>query len=362
MYSATPRFFATLAESYTPVTEVQLFRTDGSVDTLEHTGGTVNVDRSQQCRRTCSVTAPDPGIIPRTAADKMSVYGAQLRISSGVQIGSYRELVPVGQFRIDNIDGDVDDGPAVITGQSLECIVADDKFTAPYRASGTAVSAITALIQRSIPDAAVIVAATDAAIGPRTYDVGDDPWEAVIEIAATIGAEVYCDAGGSFVIAELPNLLTATPAWTIAAGEHGVYLSATRGMSSKGVHNGVVVRGENPETGVSTGAVLVVDDDPNSPTYWGGRFGRRPTFHTSPTLTTTGQCLAAGTLLLRAAMAPNAVANLKALVNPALEAGDVLRVVYPSGPADLVQVAAFPIDLGIGGDFVVQAISAKEGT
>ncbi|AAR29737.1 tail protein [Streptomyces phage VWB] len=361
MYPATARFLATLAESYTPVSRVTLFRTDGRVEQLDHTAGTVTVDRGQQWRRACSVSHADPALIPRTEADKLSVYGAQLRIEAGVQLGSYVETVPVGQFRIETIDGDVDDGPAVIVGQSLECIVIDDAFTAPWRATGTAVGAITALILRSLPDAAVVALATDAAIGPRTFDIGDNPWEAIGEIAATIGAEVYCDAAGTFVIAELPDLLTVTPAWTIAAGEHGVYLSASRGMASKDVKNGVLVRGENPETGVATAPVLVVDSDPGSPTYWGGPFGRRPRFHTSPTLTTTGACTAAGTLLLRAAMAPNSTANLRALVNPALEPGDVLRVVYPDSTADLVQAASFAIDLGVGGDFLVQAISAKEG-
>ncbi|MFJ7069208.1 DUF5047 domain-containing protein [Streptomyces sp. NPDC101115] len=344
------------------MTLVELFRTDGSVETLDHVSGTVTVDRAQACRRTCSVTVSDPALIPRTAADKLSVYGAQLRISRGVQVGAYRELVPVGVFRVDEIDGDVDDGPAVIKGQSLECIVADDKFTAPWRASGTAVGAITALIQRSIPDATIVVLATDAAIGPRVFDIEADPWAAVTEIGAAIGAEVYTDAAGTFVIAELPDLLTTPPVWTVAAGEHGVYLSATRGMSSKGVHNGVLARGENTELGTAPVSSLVVDSDPGSPTYWGGRFGRRPAFHTSSTLTTVAACTAAATLRLRSEMAPNAVANLRSLANPALEPGDVLRVVYPSGPADLVQVASFPIELGIGGDFVVQAISAKEGS
>ncbi|MFF5451886.1 DUF5047 domain-containing protein [Streptomyces sp. NPDC012950] len=361
MYPTTGRFLATLAESHTPLSRVTLFRPDGRTEELEHTTGTVNVDQGQQCRRSCSVSLPDPSLIPRTESDKYQLYGAQLRVECGVQIGSYQELVPVGQFWIDGVDGDVDDGPAVITGQSLECVVQADKFTAPWRATGNAVAAITALIRRSLPDAAVTATATDAAIGPRTWDIGDDPWEAILEIAATIGADVYCDAGGGFVIAELPDLLTTTPAWTIAAGEHGVYLSAARGMSTKDVHNGILVRGENAETGINTGAVLVVDNDPGSPTYWNGPYGRRPRFHSSPTLTTTGQCLSAGTLLLRKALAPNATANLRSLVNPALEVGDVLRVVYLDGTADLVQAAAFSISIGLGGDFVVQAISAKEG-
>lgn len=362
MYAASDRFFATLRESYDLLTKVELFRTDGTVETLDHVSGSVTVDRSQSCRRSCSVSVPDPALIPRTAADKLTVYGAQLRISMGVKVGSYSELVPVGQFRIDEIDGDVDTGPAEITGQSLECIVADDKFTAPWRASGTAVSAITALIQRSIPDASIVSTVTDAAIGPKTYDVEGNPWDAITEIAATVGAEVYCDAAGTFVIAALPDIQTATPVWTVDAGEHGVYVSAKRGMSSKGVNNGVLARGENTETNAPPVSALVVDNDPGSPTYWGGPFGRRPAFFTSATLTTVDACSLAASLRLRSAMAPNATANLKSLANFALEPGDVLRVVYPSGPPDLVQVASFPLELGVGGDFVIEAISAKEGS
>ncbi|KAF0649212.1 MULTISPECIES: DUF5047 domain-containing protein [Streptomyces] len=363
MYAASARFFTTLTESYTPITEVTLFRTDGRVETLDIIGGSVPVDRSQACRRTCTVTVPDPALIPRTAADKLSVYGAQLRIARGVQAGAYRELVPVGVFRLDGIEGDVDTGPVSLTGQSLECIIADDRFVTPYRATGTAIGAITALIVRSIPDAVVVSRVADAAIGPRTWDIEANPWEAVRELGAVVGAEVYCDAAGQFVIAALPDLLTTPPAWTVAAGERGVYVSAKRGMASRGVHNGVLARGESAETGTAPVAKLVVDSDPGSPTRWGGPFGRRPAFISSSALTTEAACEAAASLRLKQLMAPNATANLRSLANPALEAGDIIRVVYPSGPPDLVQAAAFGIDLGVNaGDFEVQAISAKEGT
>lgn len=241
-------------------------------------------------------------------------------------------------------------------------MIADDKFTEPWRASGTAVAAITALILRSIPDAEIVSTVVDAAIGPRTWDIEGDPWAAITEIAAALGAEVYCDADGVFTIAALPDLLEATPVWTVAAGEGGAYVSANRGMSLDGVYNGVLARGENPETGVAPVSDLVVDDDPGSPTYWDGPLGHRPLFYTSATLTTTGQCTAAATLKLRAAKAPNASADISALPNPALEPGDVLRVTYPDGTKELHQVASFTVPLEVGGDFSVQTISAKEGS
>lgn len=242
-------------------------------------------------------------------------------------------------------------------------MIADDKFTTPYRATGTAVGAITTLIQRSIPDASVdATGSTDAAIGPRTFDVEGDPWAAVTELAAAIGAEVYTDADGIFRITELPDILTTTPAWEVRAGEGGAYIEASRGMSLDGVFNGVLARGENSESNTAPVSALVVDSDPGSPTYWDGPFGHRPMFYSSSTLVTVGQCTAAATLKLRAAQAPNATADLSSLPNPALEPGDVLRVVYMDGTAELHQVQSFPVDLGVGGSFNIQTISAKEGT
>ncbi|MEV0917826.1 DUF5047 domain-containing protein [Streptomyces sp. NPDC049967] len=362
MYPVSPRFLATIAESHTPLTEVVLFRTDGTVERLDHIGGSVSVDRGSACRRTCSITVADVGLIPRTPADKLAVYGATLRISRGVDYGrGQTELVPLGVFRIDEVSGDPDEGPVTIQGKSLECVIADDKFTTPYRATGLAVGAITALIQRSIPSASVVNLATDAAIGSRTWDVEGDAWAAVTEIGAAIGAEVYADPDGVFTIAELPDILAVDPAWSIAAEEGGVYVASTRGMSVDGVFNGVLARGEGTEAGTAPVAALVVDADSGSPTYWDGPFGHRPAFYSSSTLVTVGACTSAATLKLRAAKAPNATADLSSLPNPALAPGDVLRVVYPNGLKELHQVNSFSVPLE-GGDFTVQTIAAKEGT
>lgn len=362
MYPVTARFLAAIVEDHVPLTEVVLFRADGIVETLDHVGGSVSVDRGSAARRTCTVTVADVSLIPRTPTDKLSIYGAQLRLTRGVDYGNgARELVPLGVFRVDEVSGDVDEGPVTIAGKSLECIIADDKFTTPYKASGTAVSAVTALINRSLPDATVLNMATDAAIGPTTYDIEGDPWAAAQEVAASIGAEVYADPDGVFVIAELPDLLAATPVWTIAAGEGGAYVSASRGMSADKVFNGVLARGENTESNAVPVSALVVDTDTGSPTLWGGPFGKRPMFYSSSTLISSGACTAAATLKLRAGIAPNASADISSLPNPALEPGDVIRVVYPDGTKELHQVQSFSVPLEAGGSFAIQTISAKEG-
>lgn len=361
MYPVSSRFLPRLAEDHGPVVRVILTHTDGTTRELSITGGSVTVDRGSAVRRTCSVELADVGLIPRTPADELSVYGATLRIEQGVDYGADdSETVPLGVFRITEVSGDPDDGPVTISGQGLEWVVQGDKFTEPWKSSGTAVGAVRALVQRTLPAATVISRVTDGVIGPRTFDIEADPWEAAQECAAALGAEVYADPDGVFIIAALPDLLTAAPVWSVAAGEDGVLVSANRGMSSDGVYNGVLARGENTETNSPPVSALAVDDDPTSPTYWDGPFGHRPMFYTSSTLTTQTAALSAAKLKLAAARAPNATGDLSSLPNPALEPGDVIRVVYGDGVRELHQVQSFSVPLGAGGDFSITTISAKE--
>ncbi|MCX5158074.1 DUF5047 domain-containing protein [Streptomyces sp. NBC_00264] len=360
MYPVSGRFLPRLAESHTPATLVQLFTTDGRVITVDHTGGSVSVDRGQAIRRTCTVTSADVSLIPLTPADQLATYGARLRIARGVEYGDgTQELVPLGVFRLDGVEGDPVEGPVTLTGKSLECIVADDKFTAPYQATGTVVGAISALVTRSIPDAQVISQITDSVIGPRTWDTDGDPWAACQEVAAAAGAECYANADGVFVISILPDVLAVNPVWAVEAGEGGVYVKGTRSMSSDGVFNGVLARGEGTGAGAPV-QYLATDDDPGSPTYWGGPFGHRPTTYSSSTLTTLIACSAAANLRLRSAKAPNSRGDLSSLPNPALEPGDVIRVTHPDGLRELHQIASYTVPLDDGGDFPIATISAKE--
>lgn len=361
MYPVSDRFLPRLAESHTPVTEVKLFRTDGSVIVLDHTGGSVPVDRGQSIRRTCTVTCADVALIPRTPADQLATYGARLRIARGVSYGDgSTELVPLGVFRLDSVDGDPQDGPVTLQGKSLEACVADDKLTAPYKATGTVVGAATALIQRTLPTADVISLIVDSPIGARTFDVEADPWAGVQEIVAAAGAECYTNADGTFVISALPDPATAPAVWEVAAGEGGVYVQGSWAMTSDKVFNGVLARGENTEENVPPVQYLATDDDPNSPTYWGGPYGRRPDFYSSSTLTSVNACAQAANLKLAAAKAPNASGDFSSLPNPALECGDIIRVIHPDGSRELHQVQSFSVPLESGGDFPIATISAKE--
>jgi hypothetical protein len=365
MYPApSSRFLPALRESHVPYTQVQLLRTDGVVTDLSHTDGSVTVDRGSSVRRTCSVTVPDVSLLPMTPTDQLAVYGARLRIRRGIIYGDGTvEAVPLGLFRIDRISGDPALGPVTIDGSGLEAVIADDRFLTPYttRGGATAIAAITGLIQSSIPGAVVVNWASDATIGTRTWDAQGDRWAAVQECATAIGAEVYCDADGQFVIAELPDLLTAPVAWDVDAGESGVLISANRAFSRDGMYNVVVASGENSEDGTPPVTATVSDTDPTSPTYVSGPFGRVPKFYSSATLISPTLAQGAATKLLRDAVKPSATVSLTSLPNPCLEPGDVLRVTYEDGRRELQQVQSFTISLGLD-SITIETIGGKQDT
>lgn len=357
------RFIPALSMSHKPVTRVQMFTSDGRVIDIDHTGGSVTIDATQSVRRTCTVTATDLSLIPIRPSDQLAVYGAKIRIERGIdyQDGSDPELVPLGFFRVDRVEGDPDLGPVTISGSSMEAVLADDPFITPYSTRGVtmAIAAITGIIEDSIPDAVVVGKATDGPIGTTTWDAQADRWQAITDCATAIGAQVYCDADGQFVIANQPDVATSQVAWTVDAGETGVLITATRAYDRDGMYNVVVASGENTEDNVPPVSATAEDDDPTSPTYVGGPFGRVTQFYSSATLTTLAACQQAANQLLAQAVKPSATVSVESAPNPLLDAWDVLRVTYGNGDRELHQIQSFDLDLG-NSSTTFQTIGGKQ--
>lgn len=355
------RWLEALRESHRVAEVVELHWPDGRVQVVPHTGGSVTVDRSAEVRRTASVESTDRSLLPVTPTDFLAVAGARLRILSGLWLEGQPVTVPVFYGRVDDLDGDPDTGEVSISASGLESVLVDAAFETPYTTRGetAAVTSITGLIRDVLPDAVVTSTASDTALGVRTWDVQSSRWAAIQEIATAVGAECFADADGHFRIEPLPDLLTAEVAWEVAAGEGGVLISAKSGWSRADLYNVIVASGENTEADLPPVSATAEDDDPGSPTYVDGPFGRKPRFYSSPTLTSVGLAQGAANKLLQDAVRPSATADITALPNPLLEPGDVVRAVYASGVRTLHQVHSFGLTLG-GGDFTLQMIGGKE--
>ncbi|MDX2575899.1 DUF5047 domain-containing protein [Streptomyces scabiei] len=366
MYAVTPKFLASLTTSHQMVVKVDAYF-DGelTVPNLPITDGSVTVDRGSKVRRSLSLTVGDVAYLPWDATDPLAVYGQELRVQRGIRFpdGS-EELVPLGQFRINEPSGDVHTGPVTLTGQSAESAVIDDIFMVPTstRGYGSCVQAIEFLIRQTLPDAPIVNLTSDSRnpVCPvATWDVGGDRWDAVVQVATAMRAQIFVDAIGRFVLMDLPDPLTSPVVWDIAEGEGGTLVSASRQMSRTGVCNAVVVSAENSSSTAAPVSAVAYDDDPSSPTRWGGPFGRAPKSYTSPFVTTLGDAQAIANYMIADLTAPNIQTSIATIPNPALESGDCIRVSY-AGRKELFIANSFSVPLTAEGDFPITLQGGKE--
>jgi hypothetical protein len=280
--------------------------------------------------------------------------------------GAY-EIVPVGVFRLNTVEvAEQSDGNVVITCQGTDVshnigmnhwiapvTVWKTKYSAPvnktdtgteeqYIAS-TVLEAIKILIRNRWPSRPSKVlgepvfdfqGVTDAPLaspvimGSRTVSSSgsNSPWTDITALADAVGATLYIDVDGRFVLRPVPDPNAQPVVWKFLDGQGGLLLSADRKISDSKSVNYVIATGEN--TGAKTPLKAVaVDDDPNSPTYWQGDFGISVGYEPGRRrLTTQAETQLAANTYLNWFVGGEETLTVGVVPNPALDAGDVVAV------------------------------------
>lgn len=304
--------------------------------TLRILSGDVSLDATAAIRSTIeseiAAVDPDTGekLWPATASGTLTPYGAtELFAERGVAFGGGSvEYVSLGYFRIGNVEQpDAPNGPIRLTGSDRMSMIIDAKLTDPrqYAATETYEDVVSDLVLDAYADAEIewdeLAVATDP-IG-RSVVVESDRYAFLHELVTSVGKVAYFDHRGVLVIKAPPD--PSTPLWTVSRGKGGVLVSVSRSMSRDGVYNGVIATGEAFDTETPSRG-LATDDGVDSPTRWGGPFGKVPREFASPLLTTDAQAqLAAATVLRRSLGLPYNV-DFSAIPNPALEPDDPIAV------------------------------------
>jgi hypothetical protein len=152
-----------------------------------------------------------------------------------------------------------------------------------------------------------------------------DPWQDAQDLATAIGMELFFDALGVCTLRDVPDPGTGQSVWTFSDSANPTIASATRSLTDQTVFNYIVVYGESVDNAVPVSAVAF-DDNPNSPTYYLGAYGKVPTSFTSPEITTVEQAQAAADALLNLSIGNAENVEISVVPNPAIEPGDVVTV------------------------------------
>lgn len=327
-------------------------------------GGDVTIDRTAAVRRSARIEVTpfnaagditDPSVleqlaetlIPDEASDVFAPYGNKIRLWYRIEVPGYVHPTygdnlypfPLGVLRLSSVDI-VDDGtPRLsITAYDDSRYVSKNKLTAAWIvAAGTNYGdAIIALVQNRLPSAQANPHTVTATTPQIILDPESDPWQAVTDWAAAVGCQVYFDRYGLLTIEDEPDPLTDPVSWEYRDGTqdaNAVLLSVGRGMSDDPGYNGIVLTSESTTLPAPI-RIELWDDDPDSPTFALGPYGKVPYFKSSPLVVdyAGGGAMAYAELLK--VMGGTETADFSIVPNPAHEPGDVVRAVRPLSRTD----------------------------
>ena len=318
---------------------------------------------------TTSSSSPDPLVPGTAAADALNPYGNELRLWRGVivqreipdtyasvagRFATYAALsaahttygevaqsetlttvdeqVPLGVFVITEFDA-TDDGGAIkltVRGEDRARRISRNRWTDPYQVTaGTpAVDAITGLLQDRWDDVEIVTSTTSTAtVGAAVFgqEADNDPWADARSIAKAAGLDLFFDAEGRAVIADVPSVEDTSADVTFAEGTDGVLLSLKRSANAATTYNGVIATGEGTSTEEPVRGEAW-DEEPTSPTYRYGEYGQVPRFYSSPLITTAEQAASAAAAILRQQTGLTEGIEWTFITDPSVQAGDVALV------------------------------------
>lgn len=291
--------------------------------------GDVQADATAAIRATLALETH--GGFPERASDDLAPYGNEIFVRRGIAFGGGRiEWVSLGYFRIQSVEQDDRDAPVRIAAQDRMAGIVEARLISPaqFAAATTYGAVVDQLVGEVYPWATIEWDdETDGDALGRALIAEEDRWKFLDDLVTSRGKIWYWDHRGVLVIRDAPDV--DEPVWEVNAGANGVLVAVSRDLSRDGVYNAVVASGEALDTTAPPRAVAV-DDNPASPTYWDGAFGKVPRFYSSPFITTTGQAQTTANALLRAKLGLPYRVEFQAIVNPALEPLDPVAV-NPSG-------------------------------
>lgn len=317
--------------------------------------GRIAADRGQQVRLNCDLRLA----VPEWQALDIDEQTCRFKVRRGVSSIGYTETLQLGEFRVDSINRP-STGTISVQGSGLEAYVVDARFitprTPPYGQS--TVGAIIDLIREVLPAATFVLRNTKDRSVTATAVWERERMDAVDALANSIGAEVFADASGAFVIADRPNP-DGVPVALIDEGPAGVLISRTEAGTRDRQYNAASVAGQSSDPDVPPVWAWAADLNTASPTYYYGPFGRKPIFYTSQYFTTVAQCQAYADALLVEALAENRTLTFSQLSADFLEVGDVVGVRRADGTMPQYLLQTLDTNLGVDGITKAKTLSSK---
>lgn len=318
------------------VSLVEVIR-DGVVQrTLDLVEGEVAQDATARIRRRFSATLTDEtgDLTPETGRDLLAPFGTEIRVNSGVLVDGTAELVPMGVFGLKrcHVTHDADGGLRIeLEGYDRARRISRAGWETPFvvPAGSNVTDVVRRILLDRYPGLPLDLAETSVTTGVNALILGEqasnDPYGDAQDFARAAGMDLFLAADGRGLMRPTPDPDTAPIVWTFVEGETSTLLEVEKDLDDEDAVSVVIALGEATSNATPARGVAE-DDNPASPTYVGGPFGRVPMRWTSPLLTDDGQAAEAARALLNRLKGAAEQVAISAVFHPALEADDVVYV------------------------------------
>jgi len=346
MYNISDKFKSYVQQSHKIVYKAEVLSGNELItDQLNIVSGNVSVDSSSSTRRRARVklVCKDGDKVPSRNDFNSLLHplsNNEIRLYRGIKFNDgTQELVPLGVFRIfdTNIEDNVDSLSIELSLFDRARLVERARLLQNYVVPmGTNyATAIKGIIEDGVPGLLynfppINFVTPQLVFGSSGDLAGGDRWKYAREMASSIGHELYFNLNGIVTLRPVPNVSTGPTVWHYQEGPTSTMLYNTRRLSIENTFNTVIVRGEST-TNEEPVQYTAMDEDPTSPTYVGdppgsSPYGMVPTFLISNYVSTVEQAEEVAKARLRQVTGTTETMRVIVTVNPAHEAGDIIKL------------------------------------
>lgn len=333
MYPVSTEWHRTLkSRAHTRVSRLDV-EVSGQVEQFPIVEGTITQNYDDPTRWGFDVTIVDSEA--RTYAEMyalVSPFLSRLRPWSGVKhADGSTELVPCGEMFVKDLEVVESQGGAIVW--RLNSFDASTRLQSPMPApfvipaGRDPTSLVAPLLTPRFPRLTIVTAPTSYLTEPMILRERSVPWTEAQRLVASTGLDFTVNRVGEAVMQ--PRILDATaadhPAWHFDEAIRPDFAEPARRLTFDDAPNVVIVSGSHPNATGVTG--IAFDSDPRSPTYrYSPDYGENVFTVDSDRVFTNAQADALAEFVLSKKLGPQDQVTFTAVVNAALDVGDVVLV------------------------------------
>lgn len=360
MIPADDAYLAALRHSHESVLRVTAYEDDTLIGTLDVLGVTIVHDAKANIKRTADIrVALDPLLSEsRDTLEAISAQRGKVTIEHAIRsgntlLGYSNDYIMLGTFRVDAMEESTGDAFRTLRCFDRSLLMQEHKFPTDRPLNDTYVNLITAFVQEthSVTETVAVDAGIDTTLTPtagKSFRRGDDRLRRAQELADALGAWLVNDPDGSYRIAKWPDFGTPS-VWDIAGGNDGVLIGANQRFTRQDQFNAVGIEFTPADEATEfKGYIYLWDNDPASPTYYDGSFGKRNVFFTEEYdhLPSTTEAEAVARRYLSEYSGTTRSLDLTAIYNPLLLPGDRIDVTLPDQTLETHVADRITLNLG----------------